>query len=49
MFFIDLMKVYRQRTTSKVAILLLVDKTMHSPVYKGYISQLVLLSGSLQY
>ena len=49
MVFIDLMKVYLQRTKSEVGILSFVDKNMHSSVYKGYISQLVLLSGSLLY
>jgi len=49
MVFIDLMKVYRQRTKSEVGILSFVDKHMHSPVYKGYISQLVLLLYSLLY
>ena len=49
MVFIDLMKVYLQRTKSEVGILSFVDKNMHSPVYKGYISQLVLVSGSLLY
>ena len=49
MVFMDLMKIYRQRTKSEVGILSCVDYSMHSPVYKGYKSQLVLLSGSLLY
>jgi hypothetical protein len=49
MVFMDLMKIYRQRTKSEVGILSCVDYNMHSPVYKGYKSQLVLLSGSLLY